>query len=91
MKTVRKYELGPAKTQSIWMPGHANILSVQLQDDKPVLWALVDPTIPNEERRFRLVWTGEEISNLVYPVYIGTFQAGPTAWHLFEEFDEIPF
>lgn len=91
MKTIRKYELEPGKTQSIWMPGYANVLDVQLQDGKPVLWALVDPTIPNEERRFQLVWTDEEMSNLEYAGYISTFQAGSMVWHLFEEFDEIPF
>ena len=92
MKTIWKYELEPGKTQSIWMPGYANILDVQLQGSNPVLWALVDPAIPNEERRFQLVWTGEEMSNLEYSGYIGTFQAGPTVWHLFEEYeDELPF
>lgn len=91
MKTIWKYELESGATQSIWMPGHANILDVQMQDGRPVLWALVDPTIPDEERRFQLVLIGEEVSNLEYPGYIGSFQAGPEVWHLFEEFDEIPF
>jgi len=64
-------------------------LDVQLQDGLPVLWATVDTDAPTEERLFLLAQTGEEISG--YPAYIGTFQIGQLVYHLFEEFEELPF
>lgn len=99
MKVVWKYKLDPVKSrlgpveevQSIYMPRNSNVLDVQMKGSEPVLWALVDPESLAEERQFLLVWTGEERSDLDSAVHIGTFQAGPTAWHLFEKFEEIPF
>ena len=93
MRVIWKYKLDPVqgKTQSIMMPCWSNILDVQMQGSEPVLWALVDPSTPMEEREFLLVWTGEERDDLGDIGYIGTFQAGPVVWHLFEKFDELPF
>lgn len=90
MKVIWKYELNPVKgPQSIRMPCDSTILDVQMQDGIPVFWALVDPDSPDEERKFLLVYTGWAIPG--YPVYIGTFQDGPIVYHLFEQFEEIPF
>lgn len=93
MKVVWKFELAPLEkhqnSQNIYMPRNSTVLDVQMQDGRPVFWATVDPETRMEERRFLLLHTGEEVSG--YPTYIGTFQAGPTVWHLFEDFDEIPF
>ena len=74
------------------MPRNSNILDVQLQDGVPVFWAMVDTDTPMEERRFMLAFTGEKMSaDSGYIGYIATFQIDMTVYHLFEEFDEIPF
>ena len=87
MKVIWKYELEHKgeDAQSIWMPHGAKILDVQMQGKEPVMWALVDSSVPMEERQFLLAWTGEERPDLDIAGYIGTFQAGPMVWHLFEE------
>lgn len=87
-KTIWKYELEIRDTQFIKMPKDANVLSVQTQGGMPVLWVLVNPANPPEEKCFEIVGTG----NLVYcdmgttRDFIGTFQMsnGLSVWHLFE-------
>jgi len=67
------------------MPKEAQILTVQVQYGKPCIWAVVDPTAPVEERKFRIAGTGH---NLQYDLmrYIGTFQLseGKFIGHVFE-------
>ena len=90
MKTIWKYRLTLEEHQGIRMPRNSNILDVQVQDGIiPVFWATVDTDTPMEERRFLVLYTDAEITG--YPVYHGTFQIGPIEYHLFEEYDAIPF
>jgi hypothetical protein len=85
-RAVWKWVLEPALNE-ISMPRGARILTVQLQGDKPVVWALVDPNAPCEVRKLRAVATGIEWSCDAFH-YIGTFQfnhAVPLVFHVFEE------
>ena len=95
MRVVRRYTLEHKKdkdgAQAIRIPRGAAILDVQMQGCEAVMWALVDPSVGREDRRFILIWTGEERTDLHYGLYIGTFQAGPTAWHLFEVLEDMPY
>lgn len=44
MRTIHKYTLPPHAGQvSVEMPADPEFLSVQVQRDEPVVWALVDP------------------------------------------------
>lgn len=43
MKTIYKYPLDVTDRQVIAMPEDAEILTVQVQNGKPMLWAVVDP------------------------------------------------
>lgn len=85
MKKVFKYPVEVSDKFSLLLPMEARILAVQMQRDKPCLWALVDPNAPVETRNFRVAGTGNPIEeeNLEY---IGTFQmaGGNLVWHLFE-------
>ena len=70
------------------MPKDAEILCIQLQNDVPCIWALVDPENENKNRKFRIYGTGHpiEISYNSEHHYIGTFQManGSLIWHCFE-------
>lgn len=41
--TVKKYDLEVADVQKIEMPVMAQLLCIQVQDEVPKLWALVNP------------------------------------------------
>ena len=86
MKTVWKYKIPTDDVFVLDLPIGAKPLSVQVQNDDPILWCLVDDRqMVNEKRRFRLAGTGHSISenNLAF---IGTFQlfGGSFVGHLFE-------
>lgn len=85
MKKVFKYPVEIDGKFSLLLPMEAKILAVQIQHDKPCLWALVDPNAPVETRSFRLAGTGHPIDEESLE-YIGTFQmaSGSLIWHLFE-------
>jgi hypothetical protein len=72
-------------TQDVSMPEGAQILTVQMQDDTPTIWVLVNPSADPDTRKFMLVDTG---FNEVPPdaAYIGTFQKGWFVGHVFEVF-----
>ena len=87
MKKIWKYTLEPECTLD--MPKGAIVLDVQTQNDKPQLWALVDPNETTEERRFCSFCTGENCPDN-HGKYIGTFQirerelVGDLVFHVFE-------
>jgi len=69
----------------IEMPKRAEILTVQLQHDRPCIWALVKPENEKEKRTFFIAGTGEyDVES--YDEYVGTFQilAGDIVYHVFE-------
>lgn len=82
MKTVWKYVL-QSDSQIIHMPSGAKILSVQFQYKAPVVWALVDPEMPTEPRKFVAYGTGQPVSEAGQ--YLGTFQiVNGIVFHVFE-------
>lgn len=87
MLTVWKYAIPIDDRFTLDMPIGALILTVQAQQDKPQLWALVDPDAEIESRTFRLAGTGHPIKEeSLRLLYLGTFQAhdGALVLHLFE-------
>ena len=85
MRTIWKYPLQVTDTQEIAMPGGAELLAVQMQNDTPTLWARVDTVEPYAPRRIVIVGTGNPGWNGVGE-YIGTFQmhGGALVFHAFE-------
>jgi len=90
MKTIWKFEVigdiyGKLKLN---MPKEAEILSVQIQNERPQIWALVNDEAEIEERFFEIFGTGHNITGDmgVERKYIGTFQLynGTLVFHLFE-------
>jgi hypothetical protein len=85
MSTIYKYKLEP-NFGALQMPQGAQVLTVQMQDGTPCLWAKVDPTRPTERRTFNVYGTGHEMPDDPCLVYVATFQMGGGAlvWHVFE-------
>lgn len=89
-KKIFKYALENTDRQQIVMPLGAEILSVQTQNDEPMIWAMVDPEAVKEERYFEIYGTGATIGDDmgVDRKFIGTYQITKGAYnlvfHLFE-------
>jgi hypothetical protein len=81
-KVIYKYEVDTIVT----MPDKAEILTVQLQNGRPWIWALVDISEQLVERNFNIVGTGWELEEF-NSKYIATFQDGSYVWHVFEILD----
>jgi len=81
MKTVYKYTLH-SKDCTLQLPKGAEILTVQLQNEIPTLWALVNPMTVTEERHICIVGTGWDVEDNMK--YITTYMDGYFVWHVFE-------
>jgi len=90
MKTIYKYSLTTKPQQEVKMPGGAEILSVQVQDKVPCVWALVNPTQRLVTRHLEVYCTGEPISEamLGQRKFLGTvhLEGGKLVLHVFERF-----
>ena len=75
MDTIYKFPLKIEDVQIIDMPNDAQILTVQMQDGVPCLWAKVDPNKRMRPYAFRIFGTGHPIPDNFRGVYIGTFQS----------------
>lgn len=83
MKTIWKFTLEPNCT--LEMPIGAEILTVQKQNGRPQIWALVDPYADNEEREFEAYGTGQDLPDSP-GAYVGASQlnGGALVFHVFE-------
>lgn len=57
---IWKFQVPMTDVFGISMPTGAEILVVQMQQDEPQMWALVDPDASLTERHFRIVGTGHQ-------------------------------
>ena len=94
-KTIWKFELETTDKQTLKMPVGAKILTVQTQNEKPCLWALVDPNAEKEDRFIEVFGTGHPIGcdMGVDRKYISTYQlrGGSLVFHVFEYTGVWPF
>lgn len=85
MGLIYKYPLRLTDTQNVVMPRGARILTVQMQNAVPTLWAEVDPTDSvGEQRHITIIGTGNGHTS-PHSLYLGTVQDGPFVWHVFED------
>lgn len=84
-QTIHKYSLRIDDEQVILLPKGAQILTVQIQNEQPFLWALVDPIYAEEPRKVLIRGTGHDALGLGR--YISTFQmrGGALVFHAFED------
>ena len=88
MKTIYKYPIKIIDRQTFPIPVGANILTVQVQNGNPFVWAMVDTEALTEEVSIRVYGTGHPISDRSNLEYIGTFQSmygGHLVFHVFKE------
>lgn len=92
MKTIYKFVFEPQDNFTLQLPRGAKILSVQVQNEVPCLWALVDNEEKLETREFWTRGTGHNCDELFYGnelyrdiEFLGTFQmlGGKLVFHLF--------
>jgi hypothetical protein len=85
MQVIWKYTLECESTQTISMPKYSTVLSLQVQNGVPCIWALVNPTSEKTDRIFKIYPTGIEFNNIDNLAFIGTFQIeGNLVFHVFE-------
>lgn len=85
MDTIWKFPLTLTDVQEIILPAGARLLTVQLQDNVPCLWALVNDYIGlTQVRTIEIHGTGNPIEGNHQRRYIATFQQPPFVWHVFE-------
>ena len=87
-KVIYKYPLDEVDRQTISMPKGAEILSLQVQNGTPCIWALVNKGADMEDRTFVMIGTGHPIMDELYSgaEYIGTAIVfnDTLVWHVFE-------
>jgi len=87
-KEIWKFELETTDHQILKMPLGAEILTVQMQNDTPCLWALVEPSQEKERRFIEIFGTGHPLGYDmgVDRKYISTYQlhGGSLVFHVFE-------
>jgi hypothetical protein len=89
MSVIWKYKLEPG-WQAIRMPAMAQLLAVQINNDEPHLWALVNPTQPLADREIAVYATGQKVEEGTADRpgrYVGTFQLRLTQMLVFHVFD----
>lgn len=67
------------------VPAGAIFRSVQIQNDEITVWYECNTEQPMEQRHLRIYGTGHEM-DVMLRQYIGTMQAGPYVWHVYEVF-----
>lgn len=85
MKKIYKYPILIEDKQVVSMPINAEILTVQLQNGIPCIWALVDTSSPLSDVSVRVYPTGGEVDPSPNLKYCGTFQmiGGGLVFHVF--------
>ena len=81
MKTIYKYEVR-SQDASMKLPKGAEILTVAIQDGRPMMWALVDPENVLVDRFISTVGTGWQVEDNMK--YICTYMEEYLVWHVFE-------
>ena len=86
-KVVYKYKIEAFHETVIVMPEGAEILCSQVQCGNPVIWVLVNPSNPPQERTVEVLGTGQAMFDDIKRNYIGTFQMreGRNVFHIFEK------
>jgi len=84
MRTIYKYPLQIADSQTISLPASAKPLSVQLQGGRLCLWAEVNTAIGGKDKEvvISVVGTGMPIPPGAV-LYLGTVQTGLYVWHIY--------
>ena len=85
-KAIYKYPVTIDDEFELEMPGGGSVLTVQMQNEQPMLWAIVEPKLNKVKKKFVIVGTGHEYNEEYFNQlrYINTFQVDTLVLHLFE-------
>ncbi len=83
MNAIWKFPIEIDDEFELNLPVGADLLDVQIQNGKPVLWAIVDPNADTKPLRFYVIGTGRTWRDDL--AYVATFQVGAFVGHLFHE------
>lgn len=84
MRTIHKFPLDSKMLQTIKINADAQILDVQIQNYRIVLWAIIDTENYILERAITAVFTGQEYPTKITDKYIGTVQQNGLVVHIFD-------
>lgn len=86
MITIHKYQLDINDTIVVRTHTGARILSVQVQNGVPCIWALVDTNSEKVTRILQCRGTGHDCEGVIPDRFVGTFQlhGGALVFHLFD-------
>ena len=92
MKTIWKFAMPFDDVATVMIPQGATMLSVGVQDEMPMIWAVVDSEAPLTARRFRVAGTGHRLDLESTVQFIGTIQLenGRFIFHIFEMLTNEP-
>ena len=86
--TIWKFELKKERTQLVKMPEKSEIMDIQMQNGKPVMWALVHPHTPEIEVKINMYGTGWIThQSTIKDEYLATCQDGDFVWHFFMNYE----
>jgi len=83
LKTIWKFKLSvTAGIQTVSLPADAKVVHMDVQDNTPCIWVLLDPNMPTKQRDVLCFGTGHEVLASA-DRHIGTVLIGPFVWHYF--------
>jgi 3-polyprenyl-4-hydroxybenzoate decarboxylase len=85
---IWKIELKKDRTQLVKMPEKSEIMDIQMQNGKPVLWFLTNPESKEIEVKINMYGTGWEThESASKDEYLSTVQDGDFVWHFFMNYE----
>lgn len=92
---IYKYPIALESQQRVKMPAEAQILTLQMQNGQPCIWALVDENASLVPRTICTYGTGRQMPTEKAEIghYIGTYQleAGALVFHVFDRMEDETF
>lgn len=84
IRVIHKFPVPYGTHGNLRLPASAQVLTVQMQNGVPQLWAVVTADAPpSSHRGIFIIGAGFELPAETGN-YIATFQDGPYVWHVFE-------
>ena len=81
---IYKYELSFESRTFVRMPEKSEIMDIQIQDGKPVMWAMVDPDSREIVVRINMLYTGHGMQlEATRNEYLATIQHEGLVYHFF--------
>jgi 3-polyprenyl-4-hydroxybenzoate decarboxylase len=85
---IWKIELTKERTQLVKMPEKSEIMDIQMQNGKPVMWFLTNPESKEIEVKINMYGTGWEThESASKDEYLATVQDGELVWHFFMNYE----